>query len=223
VSLVVLCDFDATAVNIDTCVLILTKFTGAEWKTFDIQFENGEISLEECLRKEFSLMKAPRSLILREVERATVFRPNFKKLVEYCNEHRIPLILVSAGLDFVIRHFLKLADLQGLVEVYAPMTKFGADGIEFAFPKPLYETSINFKDDLVKQYEKMGIRVLYVGDGTSDFQAAKNAHLSFAIKGSKLANLLNRDGIPHEEIIDFQAVIESIKVLNSPTNNRLRV
>lgn len=104
-SLVVLCDFDGTAVDIDTCVFILSKFAEAEWKIFDTQFEKGEITLEECLRKQFSLVKAPKAIILEETERVMSARLNFEKLIEYCREHKISLILVSAGLDFVIKDF----------------------------------------------------------------------------------------------------------------------
>ena len=52
--------------------------------------------------------------------------------------------------------------------------------------------------------------VAYIGDGLADYHAARNADFSFAIKGSKLAELLKRDGIPHKEISDFQEVVEII-------------
>jgi len=212
-SLVVLCDFDGTVVDIDTCVFILAKFAEAEWKIFDIQFEKGEITLEECLQKQFSSVKAPKTIILEEIERVTHIRPNFEKLVEYCRAHKIPLILVSAGLDFVIEHFLKLNNWQGLVEVHAARARCTVDGINFSFPRLFDEASVNFKDDLVAYYKKQGKKVIYVGDGFSDYHAAKKANYAFAIKGSKLAELLRRDGIPHEEMNDFQGVVEAIKLL----------
>ena len=42
-SFVVLCDFDGTAVTIDTSVFILQRFAAAEWRVFDEQFEKGEL------------------------------------------------------------------------------------------------------------------------------------------------------------------------------------
>jgi 2,3-diketo-5-methylthio-1-phosphopentane phosphatase len=216
-SLVVLCDFDGTVIDIDTCVFILAKFAETEWKIFDIQFEKGEITLEECLRKQFSLVKVPKTIILEEIERVTSVRPNFEKLIEYCRAHKIPLILVSAGLDFVIEHFLKINNWQGLVEVHAARAKCTVNGIKFSFPRLFDKASVNFKDDLVTYYKKQGKKVIYIGDGFSDFHATKNANYSFAIKDSKLAELLKKEGIPYREISDFQEVVEAIKAIASLT------
>jgi len=215
-SLVVLCDFDGTVLDIDTCVFILEKFAEEEWRIFDEQLERGEITLEECLRKQFSTVRVPEKLILEETERVLSVRPNFEKLVEYCRAHRIPLILVSAGLDFVIKHFLELKGWHGLVEVYAPKARCTVYGIRFTFPKLFDKTSVSFKDDSVRYYKKQGKRVIYIGDGLADYNAARNADFSFAIHGSKLAELLNTDGIQHKEISDFEEVVETIKVSTSP-------
>lgn len=208
---VVLCDFDNTVVDIDIAEFILARFSEADWQVFDEQLERGEITLEECMQKQFSTVKAPRALILKETENVTVARPNFGKLVEYCKNHDIPLIFVSAGLDFVIKRFINLNGWHGLIEAYTPKSKFTADGIKFTFPKLLDETSVSFKDDLVRHYKKLGKRVIYIGDGTPDYQAAREAHFSFVIKDSKLAELLRNEKILHKEISDFQEVVETIK------------
>jgi len=216
VSLVVLCDFDGTVLDIDTCVFILEKFAEGEWRIFDEQLEKGEITLEECLRKQFSTVRVSKKLILREVERVMSARPNFANLVEYCRANRRPLFLVSAGLDFVIKRFLELNSWRGLVDVYAPKARCTVNGIKFTFPKLFYAMSVSFKDDLVRYNKKQGKRVVYIGDGLADYHAARNADFSFAIKGSKLAELLRREGIPYKEISDFQEVVETIKVSTSP-------
>lgn len=208
---VVLCDFDGTAVGIDTSVYILRKFAKAEWRIFDEQFEKGELTLEECLQKEFFTVRVTKTRILEELEQVTSFRPNFKELLEYCRIRKIPLIFVSAGLDFVINHFLELKHWNNLVEIYAPKAKCTANGVQFSFPKLCHKTSVNFKDDLVRCCKTQGKKVVYVGDGSADYNAARNADLSFAIKDSKLAELLTRDGIPHAEISDFLEVVETIK------------
>ena len=211
-NIVVLCDFDGTALNIDTCVFILEKFAEGEWRIFDEQLEKGEIKLEECLRKQFSTVRVPKKLILEEIEQVAFFRPNFEKMVEYCRAHKIRIILVSAGLDFVIKHFLELEGWHELVEVYAPKARCTLNGVKFTFPKLFNKTSVSFKDDLVRYYKKQGKRIIYIGDGLADYNAARNADFPFAIHGSKLAELLTKDEIMHEEIGDFQEVVEAIKL-----------
>lgn len=117
---------------------------------FDAQFVNGEITLKECLREQFSLVITSRGDILKELENVVTFRPHFDKLAEYCRTNRLPLTIVSAGLDFVIDHFLKLKGWHKLVETYIPKTKFVANSIQFTFLRLVDETSANFKQDLVR-------------------------------------------------------------------------
>jgi 2-hydroxy-3-keto-5-methylthiopentenyl-1-phosphate phosphatase len=209
--LVVLCDFDGTITTIDTAEFILARFAQGNWRLFERQFENGEITLEECLNKEFSLMRVSEEQILEELKNVVTFRPSFKKLAEYCKENRIPLIIVSAGLDFVINHFLKLNSCLNLVEVHAAKTAFSADGIRFTFPTLFDRTSDNFKHDMVRHHKSQGRKIVYVGDGSADYAAAKDADYSFAIEGSRLAKLCISRGIPCRNIIDFQDVIEAIR------------
>jgi len=214
-SLVILCDFDGTVVDINTCVFTLDKFAEGEWRIFDEQLERGEITLEQCLQKQFSTVRAPEKKILKELEPATSPRPNFEKLFGYCRAHGVPLVIVSAGMDFVIKHFLQLSGWDKLIEVYAPQAKCTADGIKFTFPKLRDKMSVNFKDDLVRYYKKQGKKVVYIGDGLPDYPSAKSADFAFAIKGSKLAELLKKNRIPCKEIGDFQEVVDILSMLDS--------
>lgn len=80
----VLCDFDGTIVDIDTCVYILEKFAGEDWRIYDKQFEKGEMTLEECLQNQFSTVVVPETRILDEIQLVTNVRIDFAELVEYC-------------------------------------------------------------------------------------------------------------------------------------------
>jgi 2,3-diketo-5-methylthio-1-phosphopentane phosphatase len=212
--LVVLCDFDGTIVEADTCTSVLHKFAKKDWRAFDKQFGRGEITLEECLQKQFATVTVSKAQMLKEAENAAFIRPGLEELVRYCKMHAFPLILVSAGLDFVIKDFLRRHDLDSLIEVYAPKTRITNRGIRFMFPKLFDKTSVSFKDDLVKFYRKQGKSVVYIGDGQGDYYAAGNADYPFAIKGSRLAELLKKDGIAHKEISDFWEVVEVLDALS---------
>jgi 2-hydroxy-3-keto-5-methylthiopentenyl-1-phosphate phosphatase len=194
-------------------VVILQKFAGEGWEIFDEQLERGEISLEECLQKQFSTVRIGKAHMLDELESAMSMRLGFEKLVHLSTVDHIPLMIVSAGLDFVIDRFLKLNDWQGLLEVQAPKVRFANKGVEFTFPKLHDETSIDFKQDLVRQHKRQGSRVIYIGDGIGDYHAARDSDLAFAIKDSKLAELLKKSKTPHEEITDFLQAVEAIKRL----------
>ncbi len=212
-NLVVLCDFDGTITHIDTAEFTLIKFAKGDWKTYEVQFENGEITLEECLTKEFSLVKASKRQILDELKNVVTFRPNFGKLVEHCRRKAVPLTVVSAGLDFVIKHFLKLNGWDELVEIYSAKTKFNEGRITFVFPTMFDRTSVNFKHDLVRQCKSQGKKVVYIGDGSGDYAAARESDYLFAVKGSKLEMLCKKQGTHYTSMTDFREVIEEIRKL----------
>ncbi len=210
-SLAVVSDFDGTVVDIDTCVHVLEKFAREDWRIYDEQFERGQLTLEECLKRQFSTVTARRNAILTEDEQAFSFRDGFPEFVEYCQAREIPFTIASAGLDFVIDHLLTLGGLMGHVRIIAPKSKLTATGIQLEFPSLLYGTSECFKDDLVLLIQKRGRRVVYIGDGVADYAAARKADIPFAVSNSKLARLLNENMIPHQEIREFGEVLQSIQ------------
>lgn len=213
--LAVLCDFDGTVTTIDTAEFVLARFAKGDFQAFDKLFGKGRITLEECLNKQFSMVKASKKEIMDELERRVVFRPNFRELAVTCKTHEVPLMIVSAGLDFVIEHFLRLNDCLNLVKVCSPNAKFSPDGISFTFPKTQDQSSINFKQDIVRHRKSQGMNVIFVGDGLADFPAAKDADEVFAIKDSRLSKLCKKTGIKCKEIIDFREVTNTVTRINS--------
>jgi len=210
---VVLCDFDGTVVDIDTAVFVLERFADPVWKVYDEQFERGEITLEECLQKQFSTVKVSEQKITKKLNGAVNLRRGFKELINYCRLNGILVVIVSAGLDFVIDYLLQQWGSQGLLGRYGPKTRITKKGILFKFPKLLDQASVNFKDDLVRFHKKGGDKVIYIGDGFSDYPGAKISEFAFAIKESKLAELLTKNRVMHKELSDFDEVLLEIKRL----------
>lgn len=211
----IMSDFDETIVNIDTAEYVLERFADPSWRRIEEQFESGKITFEESIRNEFVMIKVDEEQILEELDKVVVFRPNFDKLVESCKKKRLPLTIVSAGLEFCIRHFLGRQGWLQFMEIYAPKAMYTPNGYELTFPKLLGTGSINFKDDLVRYHKKQGDRVFYIGDGIGDFPAAREADFPFAIKGSKLGEACRHGKITHMEISDFQEVVDAIDELKS--------
>ncbi|MFX1252518.1 MAG: HAD-IB family phosphatase [Promethearchaeota archaeon] len=213
--LAILCDFDGTIVNIDTAEFLLGKFTKENWRLYDQQLERGEITLKECMQKQYSLLKAPKASMIQELERVTQFRPYFEELVEYSLKYEIPFIIASAGLDFAISHFIEQKGFSKSIKIHAANTRLTENGIEVNFPSFYDKKSIDFKEDLVKHYKKLGYYVIYIGDGLSDFRAVRSADFSFVIKNSSLASLCKKEGLNHLEIINFREVLDRIKEFNT--------
>ena len=207
-NLVLLSDFDGTVVNIDTGVYVLSKFANGDWQELDRRLERGELSFEENIRKQYGMINHPKEEILRTVETAATIRPGFRAVLDRCKERRIEFKILSGGLDFCIEHILRKNNLE--VDLVAPKSTFGSDGIKVEFPKVSDPTSFSFKDDTVRLYQRQGFNVAFVGDGYADYFALKAANLRFAIKDSVSARLCKARNVTYKEIVDFEPVLDLI-------------
>jgi 2-hydroxy-3-keto-5-methylthiopentenyl-1-phosphate phosphatase len=203
-------DFDGTIVDADSAQIALDHFGDPDWMLIDEAFERDEVSFEESLRREFATLKAPPETIINDLRRVVALRPNFDRLLDYCRRRHLPITVVSGGLDFFIRNFLDRDDWLAYIQIYAPTSTFIGNGYSVTFPRMLYSFSTNFKDDLVMQEKRNGTQVAFAGNGSGDFAAAKESDLVFAIKGSKLAELCSEQRVEHEEIEDFNQVIDAL-------------
>jgi 2-hydroxy-3-keto-5-methylthiopentenyl-1-phosphate phosphatase len=210
-SIALFVDFDGTIVTTDTAQIALDRFGDRDWMRIDEALERGEVSFEESLKREYATLKAPPETIIKEVERVTALRPNFHRLVQYCESSLTRLKVVSGGLDFCIRHFLDQDSWLKFIEIHAPKSEFTGNGYTLTFPKTFASSSSDFKEDLVKREKGDGARVVFVGNGLGDFPAAKESDFAFAIKESRLAALCREQGVPHEEIDDFDRVVEVLR------------
>jgi len=209
-NMAVLSDFDGTIANIDTGEYVLSQFAHGDWRAYDDQLVRGEITLEECLTKQFAMVKETEGRLLRRVEGVVSFRPGLEDLVDYCETNGFPFVVVSGGLDFIIKHALRAKNLLDRVEIVAPKANVTKRGIIFRFPKSSQAGSLNFKDDLVRTYTNHGSKTVYIGDGVPDFAAIRRADVRFAIRGSRLSMLCKREGIAFQEINDFHDVLLSL-------------
>ena len=208
--IVLLCDFDGTVVNIDTGELILRRFGEGDWRSFDSKLERGEISLEECLVKQYSMIRADKKQIFAMLHDEDItIRPNFSQLIDYCKRNDFEFAIVTGGIDFCIRQILKANRLS--LKIHAGKSRVKSRRISIDFPKLSSKHSMNFKEDLVNWHHKLGQKVVYVGDGSSDYEPAKNADLVFTVRKSKLSTMCERKKITHFDFEDFDQVIRGIE------------
>lgn len=202
----ILSDFDGTITDVDTAAYILDRFAGDDWRAVDRLLEDGSISIDECMSRQFAMITISRDRIIRELEAVVSPRKGFPDLVRRCASGGTPLKITSAGMDFYIRHFLRARE-WGDIEVVAPRIEEGPRGITFTFPPLMEEGAFNFKDDQVRREQRKGNTVVYLGDGVSDLAAAISADLAFAVEGSRLDRLLEKRGKPYRRFTDFSEVI----------------
>ena len=206
-----LCDFDGTATYMDVGALVLDAFATGDWRSLEESYETGERPIEDVLRSQFGMVRASRSRILELVDKRVTFRKGFRPLVEYCKGNGIHFALVSYGLDLYINHLLDREGLKGKVGLHAARARLGPGGILISFPRPFIANSSNIKEDMVEHFRRRQFRVLYAGDGVSDFPAAKAADVCFAVRGSKLAELCGSRGVRYNAFASFGSVEAYLK------------
>lgn len=203
---VVMCDFDGTITLEDTSEYILKKYAKGDWKKLDAMLDAGDISIEECMNEQFAMVNRSEEAIVKELDKAIAIRPGFPKFVESCIAQGMEFYVVSAGLSFAIRHFIGKMCLGDKVKVHSPIAQYDGWKIVFSFPPLTMPDSLSFKDDLVRRFRSGGMKVIYIGDGSPDSEAAILSDLRFAVKGRKLEAILKDEGLDFQSFEDFEEV-----------------
>lgn len=208
---VLIFDFDGTITNLDTGELVLTRLSDGDWRYHHEQYLRGEFSFEECLRRQYSHLKfATKASILSLVDEEVRVRAYFAELVDAAQLAEVPVVVASYGLDFCIEHVLDGVRNGSDIRIYSPRTTLGSGGTRLGFPRRRVKGSINLKDDVVAWYKQKGFKVIFAGDGASDFPAASLADRSFAIEGSELAKMCEIKGVKCTSITDFRPVANTL-------------
>jgi 2-hydroxy-3-keto-5-methylthiopentenyl-1-phosphate phosphatase len=205
----VLTDFDGTVVTKDLAYMALEAFARPGWKEFDDDLEAGRITLESSLRSQYGLVRAGSvSEILEAVRPHYQLREGFAQLAKACRLRCVPLVMVSAGLDFCIRDALSTLGV-GVDRLVCPRSKLTSRGIKVEFPA-FARPARNFKEEVVLEYRRQGTTTVYAGDGYSDFYPASKADTAFAVRGSVLERQCKANGIHCVTFEDFGDVLPTI-------------
>jgi 2-hydroxy-3-keto-5-methylthiopentenyl-1-phosphate phosphatase len=208
-STTIFCDFDGTITEVDTAEIIVDKFSTEDWRKEDQLFVEGKISLEECIQRQFGPLRATVDEMVSAVDYIQV-RRGFKELVDFTRRATIGFVVVSAGLDFVIKK--KLEGIGVGVKVISPEAKSTPNGLRVTFPK-IEGHGADFKAKLLNNAKAKGERVYYIGDGESDYSAALEADFIYAVKDSRLANFCGNKNLAFKEFADFTEIVSSLKEL----------
>jgi 2-hydroxy-3-keto-5-methylthiopentenyl-1-phosphate phosphatase len=193
-------DFDGTISVGDTTDLILESFADPSWRTIETDWVAGRIGSRECLARQIDLVRASPET-LDAFARAAAIDPHFSAFAALCATHRLPVAVVSDGLDRIAGTMLARAGLA-LPIVANHLEWVGGDRWRLGFPHAREDcraTAGHCKCATIAA-EPAGLRIL-IGDGRSDFCAAAAADLVIA-KGA-LAVYCGKNGIAFEPFIDF--------------------
>ena len=209
--MIIQCDFDGTIIKNNLSILIREKYACNDWQKIDSDYLHGHITVEQSNKLQFALIKEPKERLQAFVRQHIELRSGFVEFVRYCQESAIPIVIVSSGLDFYIEPVLIEIGMSDL-EVYCGRTSFNRDGIDVAYYDPVGNiVSDGFKKKYLIWLKERGTNIIYLGDGLSDLEAARQADHVFAT--GHLLDLLDKYSIERSAFSDFYDIQRQIRLL----------
>ncbi|MBI2872892.1 MAG: MtnX-like HAD-IB family phosphatase [Chloroflexi bacterium] len=208
--MIILCDFDDTAAEQNVAQLLLEHFADGAWPPLRQEYRRGAITFREYQERAFQAVRQPREALKQYVREHSTLRPGFIELARYCKGHDVFLAIVTLGLDFYVDALLEKHGLEYLPR-YAAQAIFTHNGLEYRYANasPDCPRWGNCKCSILRQYQAQGHRVIYIGDGVSDFCPAPLADMVFARE--PLLSLCREREISHRELTNFQEVIQELE------------
>jgi len=205
------CDFDGTITEEDTSFFLLDAFAQGDWRRLLRKYKEHKISVGEFNTKAFAMVKADKPALLGALQGKIKVRAGFHELVNYCRRKDFRLVIVSNGLDFYIEATLKDLGLKN-IEVHAAQASFHSEGMEVQYMGPDGKRlQDGVKEAYTKLFLKLGYRVIYVGNGDSDFAPAKYAHHVFAT--GELLAYCRENNLNYKPFENFIEVVRDIDLL----------
>jgi 2,3-diketo-5-methylthio-1-phosphopentane phosphatase len=208
IKIAVLLDFDGTITTINVLDSLYEKFAGPSFRTHMERWQRSEISTMEEIEQVFKIVKATRQEM--ETFLLTVqLDPGFISLLFFCRERGYPFAIVSDGLRWYIDYVLDIYSVC-VSAVYASEIEFVDGGFRFDYPwfDPAYPMRSTAKPVIVKDYQRRGYKVVFVGDGLSDVEAAGVADIVYA-KDILLQEMRAR-GISVKEFQDLHDIYKDL-------------
>lgn len=201
-------DYDGTITDRDTFDLLVEVFAGREpWEDLDRQLKAGAMTLRQALAAQAAMLRCSMDEADDAVARLTHFDPAFAPFVARCERERVPLTILSSGLGPLIERALQR---NGLARV--PLLANGASPSAQGWQMTFRDASPYGHDKAaaVRAARERGDRVVYVGDGISDFAAAAIADERFARRGHSLERHLSERGLAfraYDSFADVEAAL----------------
>jgi len=209
--MIIQCDFDGTIIRNNLSVLLREKYACGDWKKIDSDYLHGHLTVEQSNKLQFALIKEPKQRLQEFVRQNIELRPGFAEFVRYCQESTIPFVIVSSGLDFYIEPVLVAIGMPDL-ELHCGRTSFSRNGIDVSYYDP--EGNIinhGFKKRYLTWLKKRGENIIYLGDGLSDLEAARQADHVFAT--GHLLDLLDTHSIECSAFSVFYDLLHQVRLL----------
>ena len=214
-------DFDGTITQRDLLYYLLDVAAPKAWHTIEDALTTGKIEEKRALQKEFDLLTLSLEEAIAIVLNVPI-DPYFHQFVHFCQQHHIPLEILSGGFEQFIAAYLKRQQLE-----FIPFHSNKAHVVNkrwqiIGSPNPKIRNRCNHcKTYWLQQKQNAGYIIVYIGDGNTDRCPATHAHYRFA-KGD-LALYLEQQGYPYIPFENFADVLSKFQSIVNYHKENARV
>ncbi|KOS23194.1 putative phosphatase [Escovopsis weberi] len=180
----------------------------------------GRMHFRDSFREMMDSIATPFDECLRLLLANVKLDPGFLAFYNWAQEHNVPIVILSGGMEPVIRALLdKLLGPGWDIQIVSNDVRV-RDGK--ASVNEIGGWRIEFHDDSVHGHDKsIEIRkysslpgcptLLYAGDGVSDLSAAKETNLLFAKEGKDLVTWCENENVPFVTFRDWTSITQTVK------------
>ncbi|MFZ1102281.1 MAG: HAD-IB family phosphatase [Hyphomicrobiaceae bacterium] len=194
-------DFDGTIAPADPTDTVFDRFCDPSWREIEREWQEGRRTAQDCMARQVDLLRATPEALDRLLHTCVIDR-HFRAFVELCRRWQLQVVVLSDGMDRVVRHVLRAAKLE-LPSFANRLQWLGGDRWRLSFPFTRGDCAASLGNCKCGHRLRSGGGQLevVVGDGRSDFCIAARSQLVLA-KGQLAAHCRSK-GIPHRPVENF--------------------
>ncbi len=207
----ILCDFDGTISLKDTTDHLLETFAMSGWEEIEQQWEQGLIGSKQCMQQQIALLDMTPQQLYKCLDQIEI-DPGFLNFVKLTTIHKIPLVIVSDGMDLVIRYILSKYKLGHLPIIANHLVQVSENRWKLESPNSntaCKSASGTCKCKVAQSHEQD--HIILIGDGRSDFCLAETANYVFAKKS--LIEHCRKSKILHTPFSTFSEIYKPLEKL----------
>lgn len=207
----VFCDFDGTITLADVTDKILEHLAAPAWRRFEQMWAEGRMGSRECLEQQLALVRTAPKALNALIDSIPV-DPGFAVFCRLMEDEAIPFVVVSDGLDYVIRRILRRCGMQKRLrngtQFFSSAVRLTRGGLTLKFPHAgasCRHGCATCKPRIIQRLRGRHWPLLYVGDGLSDRHAVSEVDFVYARPG--LLSYCRMKGIPSSSFRTFDDLV----------------
>lgn len=178
----ILCDFDGTISKKDAIYHFFMTYCIDGWQEVEKLWVEKKISSKECLEREFGFVPNLNQTLIDNYLKTVEIDETFRDFYEFCNKSGIDVFIVSDGIDYFIEKILENHGIRN-IKVFSNHAEFVNGKYVFSYPNESAKCTNNLgtcKCEVLNNMKKVYAKMIYVGDGISDFCVADKADILYA-------------------------------------------